>query len=49
MTTPEIRAAAIMARGKIAALWAARHSEPEARHLVHYWVRIIRLVENRKR
>lgn len=45
MTTAEIRAAAIMARGKIAALWRHRHTDPQARQLVHYWVRVIRLSE----
>lgn len=48
MTTPELRAHATLARARIAAIWESRHGRPEARHVVHYWVRVIRLTERKK-
>lgn len=48
MTAPELRAHATLARAKIAAIWGSRHGRPEARHVVHYWVRVIRLTERKK-
>lgn len=48
MSRPELQAHAALARGKIAALWASRRREPQARALIHYWVRVIRLAEPRK-
>ena len=45
MTAHELFVQAHSARARISVLWNTRHGAEDARHQLHYWVRIVRLCE----